>query len=242
MIKTLSSLFFSSVFLDRESFLPVENLYHLLSSEERLILDQRNYQTDLRRRQFVYGRLLLKQLLYSKFNIQIQSLTIAASESGAPSLILDGVVVDNVGLSIAHYDNSVFGAVGFNCRCGVDVQSVFGVDWSAVLRAMEWSVSFDGQWLGISFDPRYDNYVSPQLRSALIWSGYEAWYKCNDGVVFPSDFRLHQVRLLWKDTVTHSMIFEMFLACGCSYNSYITDCIYLRVSSDEIFAVAVQGF
>ena len=239
MIKSPPSLVSSCICLDPKSYLSVENFFHLLSIKERFILEQRNYRTDLRRRQFIFGRLLLKQLLHSQLNIEIQSISIAASDAGAPSLIVDGVVVDNVGLSIAHFGNTVFGAVGFNCRCGVDVQSVSGVDWSAVLRVMEWSVSFDAQWLGISFNPLHDNYVSPQLRSALIWSGYEAWFKCNDGDVIPSDFRLCHVKLLQKDSVTHVTIFQMVLACDSSYSAY---CIYLKVSSGEIFAVATLAF
>lgn len=241
MIKSLPSLISSYVCLGSKPYLPVEHVFHLLSIKERLILEQRNYKSDLRRRQFIYGRLLLKYLLHSQLNIEIQSISIAASATGAPSLIVDGVVVDNVGLSIAHFGNTVFGAVGLNCRCGVDVQSVSGVDWSAVLRVMEWSVSFDAQWLGISFNPLHDNYVSPQLRSALIWSGYEAWFKCNDSdVVIPSDFRLCHVKLLQKDSVTHVTIFQMVLACESSYSAY---CIYLKVSSSgEIFAVATLAF
>ena len=239
MIKSPPSLVSSCLSLDPKSYLPVENVFHLLSIKERFIFEQRNYKTDLRRRQFVYGRLLLKQLVHSQLNIEIQSISIAASDAGAPSLIVDGLVVDNVGLSIAHYANTVFGAVGFNCRCGVDVQAVSGVDWSAVLRVMDWSVSFDCQWLGISPEPRHENYVSPQLRSALIWSGYEAWFKCNGGDVTPSDFRLHHVELLQKDSVTHVAIFQMVLACDTSYTAY---CIYLKVSSGEIFAVATSAF
>ena len=41
--------------------------------------------------------------------------------------------------------------------------------------------------------------------------------------------------------VTHSMIFEMLLAAD-SLIIFVADCICLRVCSDEIFAVAVQGF
>ena len=231
-------MYLSACGLEDFSFDSWSDVSTLLSRRECLLLESRNYQTDLRNTQYIFGRLLLKQILSSCLNVNIHAIDILAFENGAPRLIINNSFVDYISLSISHYSNTIFVAAGLNCTCGVDVQSVSGVDWPSVLRAMNWSVSIDGQWLGVSSDVSDEVYVCQQVRSALIWSGYEAWFKANRGLVMPSDFLLHKIKLIQSDSVTGSRIFQMFLGRD---SSYYDGCIYIKLLSDEVFAVAAKS-
>ena len=152
-------------------------------------------------------------------------------------LFFQGSHVEEVSLSIAHNGDTVFVSAGSNSQCGVDVQSILGIDWHAVERAMGWSVSNKSQWSGIGFDVYQDPCVSRRVRCGLIWSAYEAWMKLHGCQLPSTEFSWHHIRLLETDPVTHAQIFEMVLR---NRPSYSRGRILLMLCSDEVFAVATQ--
>lgn len=215
-----------------------QNSARYLSVRERYELDQRGYRLNLRRLQFIVGRLLLKRLLSCEMNLDFESIDILPSNNGKPLLFLQGCLVEEIDLSVAHYAKTIFVSAGSKCRCGVDIQSICSVDWDAVERVMGWSVSNKQQWSGISFDSGRESYLAPQARAALIWSGYEAWLKLHRCELPYTKFCWRHISLLETDPVTHSQIFEMFLEHGHSYNQCR---ILLKFCSDEVFAFAMQA-
>lgn len=233
----MASVFLSAAVLDQSSIDSWRNIFCYLSDGERLELDQRNYRHDLRRAQFIYGRLLLKRLLVSEMDLDPASIDIRSSTNGRPMLFMRDSHVEAVSLSIAHNGNTVFVSAGSNCQCGVDVQSILGIDWHAVERAMGWSVSNESQWSGIGFDAHQDPCVSQRVRCGLIWSAYEAWMKLHGCLLPSTEFSWQHIRLLETDPVTHSQIFEMVLG---NRSSYSKGQILLMSCSDEVFAVATQ--
>ena len=234
---SLSSLFLSAAILDESSIDSWRNITCYLASAERRELDKRNYRHDLRRAQFIYGRLLLKLLLVREMHLDFELIDIRSSNNGRPTLFLRDSHVESVSLSIAHNGNTVFVSAGSNCQCGVDVQSILGIDWHAVERAMGWSVSNESQWSGIGFDVDQDPCISRQVRCGLLWSAYEAWMKLHGCQLPSTEFSLHHIRLLETDPVTHVQIFEMDTGNRCSYSK---GRILLMSCSDEVFAVATQ--
>jgi phosphopantetheinyl transferase len=234
---SLSSLFLSAAILDEESIHSWRNIACYLASVERRELDKRNYRHDLRRAQFIYGRLLLKLLLVRRMNFDFGLIDIRTSINGRPTLFLRNSHVESVSLSIAHSGYTVFVSVGLNCVCGVDVQSIRGIDWHAVERAMGWSVSNEFQWSGIGFDVHQAHCISRQVRCGLVWSAYEAWMKLHGCQLPSTEFSWHHIGLLETDPVTHAQIFEMDTGHRCSYSK---GRILLMSYSDEVFAVATQ--
>ena len=233
----MASIFLSAAVLDQSCINSWRDFSCYLSDGERLELDKRSYRRDLRRAQFTYGRLLLKILLARKMNLDFGLIDIRSSNNGRPMLFLRDSRVEAVSLSIAHNGNTVFVSAGSNSQCGVDVQSILGIDWYAVERAMGWSVSNESQWFGIGFDVYQDPCVSWRVRCCLIWSAYEAWMKLHGCQLPSTEFRWHHIRLLETDPVTHTQIFEMVLGNRSSYSKCR---ILLMLCSDEVFAVATQ--
>lgn len=235
----MTRIFLSGVVFDQSLECSWQSLDRYLSVTEQYELARRNYRSDLRRSQFVYGRLLLKLLLVREMNLDFGLINILSSGRGEPLLFQRDSLVEAACLSIAHHRNLVFVSAGFNCRCGVDVQSIHRIDWNAVLRVMGWSISNDSQWVGIGLEPNQDQYLSPQARCCLIWSAYEAWLKLHSCQLPPTEFSWHHIRSLETDTFTHAQIFEMVLHdCGL----YDKGRILLMLYSDEVFAVATYVY
>jgi phosphopantetheinyl transferase len=233
----LASIFLSAAVLDQFCINSWRSTSCYLSDCEKLELDKRNYRRDLRRAQFIYGRLLLKFLLVREMDLDFGSVNIHSSSNGQPLLFLGDLLIESICLSIAHNGNTVFVSAGANCRCGVDVQSILGINWHGVTRVMGWSISNESQWPGIYFDANQHPYVSPQLRCGLIWSAYEAWLKLHGCKLPPTEFRWHHIRLVETDPVTHARIFEVVLEHSAYYNK---NRVRLMSCSDEVFAVATQ--
>lgn len=201
-----------------------------LDSEECLELSRRSYRRHLNTTQFLYSRLLLKILLSHVLNVTVFDLSIRSAPSGRPILFYLNQYYSRIDLSISHDRDKIFVAVGFDCRCGVDVQAVSGVDWFLVMRSMGW-----GSFLQYSSCCDYFEALSFEHKSALLWSAYEAWIKLIGDRSFFRDFLWREIILIEYDAVTESSIYQMTLAESCSHSHAI---IFLSLRPNEVLAVA----
>lgn len=230
----LSQMLFGYGLLDEQLISRTEQARHWLNDDETWELARRDYPLISRSAQFIYSRLLLKTMLSRSMGVSVRSLSIRTASNGQPQLYQSGRHVEHMSLSLSHDRDRLFVAAGFRCLCGVDVQSLHGVDWPLVMRAMGWTDWVD-QLLRTSHGMSDFVQLNQAKWIALLWSAYEAWMKAMACTLKPSDFVWQKITLIMDDHATKSFIFEMILGKRCPCNHAR---IFLSLRANEVLATA----
>ena len=209
--------------------------YSLLSDAERAELFRRNYRHKLRSAQYLYSRLSLRFMLACALHLDFSSISIVSSASGCPRALYNGVVLDNCSVSISHECNLFLVSACFGCRSGIDIQSLYGIDWISVVAYMGWEKSARNSFEEIiSLTPAL--VLSLSALYAMIWSAYEAWMKMT-GCTFPSDvFSWRSIRLISGRSGNFASVFEMTLDCRVSSAPWSR--VVIGHLGDQVIAVA----
>jgi phosphopantetheinyl transferase (holo-ACP synthase) len=232
------SLFLDFGLVDRYLIGHPDALIHCLDSFEQAELSARNYRFKQRSAQYIYARLVLKARLSRGLHVSAHSLSVRSTPSGKPQLYMSGRFINDVSLSLSHDKEKLFVAAGLGCRCGVDIQSIHGVDWLLIMRAMGWSNDAT-RWLAVD---RCDPYAPPLTFgacSALLWAAFEAWMKLTECTYTANDFAWSSINFIAHDPAACASIYEMQLATHCPHNNAR---VLLRLTSNEALAVATLSF
>lgn len=233
---SLPSFLLSYCLLDCVPAPSLEYSLAFLNGDEQADLYGRNYRTIYRRMQYVYGRLLLKSLLFRPLGVNADAISVRGAANGQPSLYILGEYVEDLSVSISHDSDRILVGAGFGCKCGVDIQRITKVDWSLVTRTMGWSGRIESLlqvWSAMQHGVSL-NLVSC---SALVWSAYEAWMKSTACSLKPSDFDWQDIRFLSTDAVAPCSYFEMIFEPRSAYSQCR---IIMSLRSDEVIAVAIN--
>jgi len=196
--------------------LQVLNHEPYLDDSERKILAAREYRSQLRSEQYIYGRLLLKLLLSDYLGVDVRSLSIRSASSGLPELYIRDAHVSYISVSLSHDRDQLFVAVGVRCGCAVDIQLLHGIHWPSVIRAMGWSHHLN-TWTSMDRDPAFYPALSLSARCGLLWTGFEAWMKLTECRFSPSTFAWTHIKLVSYEPASSSFIYKLNLAPRCPY-------------------------
>ena len=207
-----------------------------LGPSELSDLATRNYKNQLRVAQFVFGRVLLKKQLAKVFDRKPSSISIQTLSGGRPVVHWPDGLEQQVCLSVSHDHSCLLVGIAQNCLFGVDIQSLQGVDWLAVNRAMGWSGLVESLAINVSV---VDNvYLPVQSCSCLVWAAYEAWMKLTSCRFSAGEFVWKSLEFVEKDFVTGHAIYEMVLADSCPYSE---SRLLLELRSEEVIPIATYS-